>query len=61
MSFKQLCTPIAAITGPWNCVLYRRLVTEGPVDPGHCHWDTDTIESYNEIQLSTYSAQPQKI
>ena len=23
VSFKQLCSPVAAITGPWNCVLYR--------------------------------------
>ena len=23
MSFKQLCSPVAAITGPWNCVVYR--------------------------------------
>ena len=23
MSFKQLCSPVATITGPWNCVLYR--------------------------------------
>ena len=21
--FKQLCSPVAAINGPWNCVLYR--------------------------------------
>ena len=23
MSFKQLCSCVAAITGPWNCVVYR--------------------------------------
>ena len=23
VSFKQLCSPVAAITGPWNCVVYR--------------------------------------
>ena len=23
MSVKQLCCPVAAITGPWNCVVYR--------------------------------------
>ena len=23
MSFKQFCSPVAAITGPWNCVVYR--------------------------------------
>ena len=23
MSFKQLCSRVAAITGPWNCVVYR--------------------------------------
>ena len=23
MSFKQLCSPVAAITGPWNCVVNR--------------------------------------
>ena len=22
MSFKQLCSPVAAISGPWNCVVY---------------------------------------
>ena len=26
MSFKQLCSPVAAITGPWNCVLYRDIL-----------------------------------
>ena len=23
VSFKQLCSRVAAITGPWNCVVYR--------------------------------------
>ena len=23
MSFKQFCSPVAALTGPWNCVVYR--------------------------------------
>ena len=23
VSFKQLCSCVAAITGPWNCVVYR--------------------------------------
>ena len=23
VSFKQLCSPVTAITGPWNCVVYR--------------------------------------
>ena len=23
VSFKQLCSRVAAITGPWNCVAYR--------------------------------------
>ena len=23
LNFKQLCSPVAAITGPWNCVVYR--------------------------------------
>ena len=23
MSFKQLCSPVAAITGPWKCIVYR--------------------------------------
>ena len=23
MLFKQLCSPVAAITGLWNCVVYR--------------------------------------
>ena len=26
VSFKQLCSPIAAITGPWNCVLCRDIL-----------------------------------
>ena len=26
VSFKQLCSPVAAITGPWNCVLYRDIL-----------------------------------
>ena len=30
-----------------------RLVTEDPVDPGHCQRDTSTIESYSESRLST--------
>ena len=29
-----------------------RLVTEDPVDPGHCQRDTGTIESYSESPLS---------
>ena len=24
--FKQLCSPVAAITGPWNCILYRDIL-----------------------------------
>ena len=23
VGFKQLCSRVAAITGPWNCVVYR--------------------------------------
>ena len=22
---KELCSPVAAITGPWNCVVYRNI------------------------------------
>ena len=29
-----------------------RLVTEDPVDPGHCQQDTGTIESYSESRFS---------
>ena len=30
MSFKQLCSPVAAITGPWNCVVYRDIQLRRP-------------------------------
>ena len=26
VSFKQLCSPATAVTGPWNCVLYRGIL-----------------------------------
>ena len=26
MSFKQFCSPVAAVTGPCNCVVYRDIL-----------------------------------
>ena len=36
MSFKQLCSRVAAITGPWNCVVYRDICLLKAHSCSHC-------------------------